>query len=158
MTIAADLRKTPLSDSLLVRPIAAVWVQRQCEPSRRPGTSACRVVLRNCADWKPALRRAGISGLVSGLEYLVFRCVSSAGCSRKGGRSGKCDFEWEKMWTPTFSASLMGVHVFPRFYFIPDPQNPGKALHADPNYFPGDMNLSWPGRPDCKGPTGSRKK
>jgi hypothetical protein len=37
------------------------------------------------------------TGLVSGLEYLVFRSVSSASCSRKGGTSGKCDFEWRKL-------------------------------------------------------------
>jgi hypothetical protein len=48
-----------------------------------------------------------------------------------------------------------GMEYSGNAFKIHDPQNPGKALHADPNYFPGNMNLSWPGRPDW---TGGRKK
>jgi hypothetical protein len=34
------------------------------------------------------------------------------------------------------------------YYIIRDPQSPGKDLRMDRNYFPGDMNFGWPGRPD----------
>lgn len=35
-------------------------------------------------------------------------------------------------------------------YRSADPQNPGKELLMGRDYFPGDMNLSWPGRPDWR--------
>lgn len=43
-------------------------------------------------------------------------------------------------------------------YRSADPQNPGKELLMSRDYFPGNMNRSWPDRPDWISPAGARKK
>jgi len=41
-----------------------------------------------------------------------------------------------------------GMHSLRDTYRIADTPKPGKEQRMEPNYFPGDMNLSWPGRSD----------
>ena len=43
-------------------------------------------------------------------------------------------------------------------YFMPDPQDPSKKVRAATNYFPGDPDVSWPGRPDWYGTPEVKKK
>lgn len=69
---------------------------------------------------------------------------------------------------PLEAVTQLEIHIGPFFfadgmeysvnrYLMPDPKNPGKALRAAPDYFPGDMNLTWPGRADW-GERGRKKQ
>jgi len=63
---------------------------------------------------------------------------------------------------PLAVATKLAVHLSPFFfdngmewyagaYAVPDPDDPGKVRHLDRNYFPGDLDLYWPGRPGWDG-------
>jgi hypothetical protein len=51
-----------------------------------------------------------------------------------------------------------GMLTFSDAYWSADPQDPGKQLRIGPDYFPGDWNLSWPGRRNFDGSTEGKKK
>ncbi len=64
----------------------------------------------------------------------------------------------EPVMTPAAVTQLM-IHLDPLFfadgmfygagaYIAADPQNPGKEVHMERPYFPGNINHTWPGRPD----------
>jgi hypothetical protein len=50
-----------------------------------------------------------------------------------------------------------GMEYHAGVYNVQDPQDPGKVVHMDQGYFPGDPERTWPGRPDWRGPAGGRE-